>query len=279
MRNIDVYGGNSFEFYKKVCSAKRAEDLKARLAQNDDKIEVLYSNYNNNFDDDILEELKPHGYQNPESSDLIALYKYKIATIQKLCVALTTVESKRKMKCQNCTIGEVGSFDHLLPQKEFPEFAVNPKNLFPSCTKCNSIKSSIWRDESGRSTLNLYLDSLPNVQYLFVEADIGSTTIDIRFYLENRKGINDRLFQRIVKHYETLDLLNRFAENVDDVITSFKNTLTPWIGVTGVDVIKEKTLESIEKEKIALGFNYWQTVLKLELINNEDFLIDFQTAI
>lgn len=34
------------------------------------------------------------------------------------------------------TMETVGTFDHLLPQNEFPNFSDNPQNLIPCCNTC-----------------------------------------------------------------------------------------------------------------------------------------------
>jgi len=277
MKNNDAYDRDSFSFYKNVCDRKRKQDLKDRLILQDENVKVLFSSYDDKFGNDKLEDLTSHGYISPEKDDLLELYNYDSQALRKLRVNLTTTQNgRRKMKCQNCTLGEVSSFDHLLPQGEFPEFVVHPKNLFPSCSKCNSYKSSIWRDQSGRNTLNLYLDLLPEIQYLFVNVEVGNSSIEVDFYLDNLNGIDDVLFNRIESHFRALDLLNRFSENADDEISSFRSDLEIERGMLNLDELIQLVEMKVEKERIAFGYNYWKSILKLELINNDEFMIDFE---
>lgn len=276
MKNIDSFNGNSISFYYKVCSKKQDPGLVARLMDLDIDINELYSIYDNKFKDNSLEEILAKGYEGQPQTDLSSLYDYRSATMQELRRVLTTTSSNRAVKCQNCTINDVNSFDHLLPVSEFAEFSVHPKNLICSCTDCNSRKGSIWRNNGKRTILNLYLDILPDAQYLFVVTDIGNKSIETDFYLNNRNGINPDVFDLITEHYKRLNLAERFSESADTVITSLKNILEPIRDCLSLEDSRKVILESIIKEKRAFGFNHWQSILKQELVTNDDFMIDYE---
>ncbi|MET4082959.1 hypothetical protein ABIB40_002926 [Pedobacter sp. UYP30] len=279
MINVDSYNKNAFEFYKKVCQKKRNPDVdpnyKNRLLELDVNIGQFFDNYDLAFSGNLLENLNPYGYVNPNADDLCKLYKYSSATLQKLKTIVTTTKNGRKVQCQNCTMNEVNSLDHLLPKEKFPEFAVNPKNLFPCCSKCNSYKGDLWRDNGVRTSLNLYIDSLPHVQYLFVNVEIGNSYMETDFFLDNKNGINEKLYELISSHYNNLHLLERFSEAADDVITSFKHIVESARDKLTLLETRHLSKSIIEKEKTAFGSNYWQSILKLALIDNDDFLIEF----
>ena len=276
MKNSESFNGNSISFYRKVCSKKQDPGLVNRLNDLDIDINELYSVYDNGFNDNNLEEILAKGYDGQAKTDLTCLYEYKSATLQELKRVLTTTNSNRVVKCQNCTINDVNSFDHLLPVSEFAEFAVHPKNLICSCTDCNGRKGAVWRNAGRRTSLNLYLDMLPEVQYLFVVADVGYTSIETRFYLSNQNEIDPDIFSLITEHYRRLNLAERFSESADSVITSLKSILEPLRDRLSLAESREIILESVAKEKIAFGFNYWQAILKQELVTNDDFMIDFE---
>lgn len=279
MKNVDPYTLNAFTFYKEVCRKKRNPDTdlnyKARLLGLDANINNTFNLYDAAFAANTLENLNPFGYIDPDKSDLHKLYKYDSATLQMLKTTVTTTSNGRKVQCQNCTMNEVNSLDHFIPKEQFPEFSVNPKNLFPCCSRCNSYKGDKWRDTGVRTSLNLYIDELPDVQYLFVNAEIGNNYIETEFYLDNRQGIDADLFTLISNHYTDLHLLERFSEGADDVITSFKNILNSARDNLSLLDTRNLAKSILEKDRIAFGFNYWQSVLKNELIDNDDFLIDF----
>jgi hypothetical protein len=277
MKNSKHFVGDAFAFYKKVCSKKQDAGLIARLLAMDPQIALVFAAYDQNFLTNSLEILNAHGYIDPEKADLKELYDYDSATLQQLKTLLTTSDTGRIIKCQNCTINDVNTYDHLVPQGDFSEFIVHPRNLLCCCGDCNSRKSSRWRNAAGqRTTLNLYLDNLPAIQYLFVTADIGNLAVETTYYLDNRNGIDAGLFSLIQNHYTRLNLFKRFSDGTDTVISSLKNILEPLRDFHDLAESKQIILQSIQKDQIAFGKNYWQSVLKLELLESDDFMIDYE---
>lgn len=276
MKNVNPYSGDAFSFYKTVCSKKQDAALVARLATMDNDIHELYKDYDQYFDANTLESLNASGYTGQPKIDLETLYDYSSSTFTSFRNQLTTTPTGRVVKCQSCTINNGSTFDHIVPQGEFAEFIVHPRNLIGQCGDCNPRKNALWRVAGKRTTLNLYLDQLPDIQYLFVTADVGNLAIETEFFVDNRHGINEELFELISNHYERLNLFNRFADDADSVITSLRNIMEPLKGYHDLAETKAIVLESVQKDQIAFGHNYWQSILKLELLNNDDFMIDYE---
>jgi hypothetical protein len=143
------------------------------------------------------------------------------------------------------------------------------------CTECNGHKSNQWRSGGGRTALNLYLDNLPPLQYLFLDLEIGNRTLNTVFSLRNENGIDIKLFSMLEDHYNNLRLFKRFSEEADGVVSSFKNVIETHREDNTLAKTKEFITKVIEKEQISFGINYWQSILKLWLINNDDFLCEF----
>ncbi|WP_299223831.1 hypothetical protein [uncultured Psychroserpens sp.] len=278
MRKLKPYNEDSFEFYEAVVNSKKnsAQDpnYKERLQAHEALISDKFDDYDEGFDDDDLVSLVNHGFINQDKTDLIKLYSYKSKKMQKLKIAVTTTERNRLLStCQNCTISEVNSFDHFVNKDEFPEFSVHPKNLFPSCTKCNSYKGQDWRDQGQLTYLNLYLDDLPEEQYLFVDINIAhDDAVSTKFYLDNPHDIDDLLFTRIENHYKNLHLCKRFQENADTVITSLENTIRTYSDKLPIEDIIDLVLENAERDIQYYGYNYWKSILELAMVESDDFL-------
>jgi hypothetical protein len=214
-----------------------------------------------------------HGYTGNDKADLLKLYKYKSKLIQKLKKNVTTTATNRIIStCQNCTINEINSFDHIVPKDEFPEFAVNPKNLFPSCTVCNGHKSTIWRTHGISLFLNLYLDELPEVQYLFAELIFEGGVFTARFTIENKNSITTDKFTLINTHYTKLHLPQRFRENSHDTIYEVTKEINNYKNKMSSEVLLATIRESILKEKEYYGRNHWRSVLKEALIDSVAFI-------
>ena len=277
MKNINSYQLNSFEFHENAISSKKLtkadKDIRIRLTAMNGQIESLYKTYKMNFDTNSLEHLNAHGYCDNEKKDLLNLYSYKSKIIQAFKTGITTSSTNRIINtCQNCTIGEVSSFDHLLPKEEFAEFVINPLNLFPCCSVCNSSKGRYWRENGERLYLNLYLDDLPKLQYLFVNIGYVDNTFTTEFYLDNRNGVEPVLFALIERHYTRLKLLKRFSDNNDLVVPTLQNKISTYIGKLPLQDIVDTTIEQIQLNRDLFGYNYWQSILELELINNQIFI-------
>jgi hypothetical protein len=277
MKNLNFYPLDSFEFHKKAIAAKKVTkvdaDIRTRLTALNGSIETLYKAYEVNFNANTLQELNAHGYIDNEKSDLLSLYSFKSKIVQTFKAGITTTATNRIVNtCQNCTIGEVSSFDHVLPKEEFAEFVINPLNLFPSCSVCNSAKGKYWLENGERLYLNLYLDNLPDLQYLFVNIDFSDGVFTTEFYLDNPNGIDASLFSLIKRHYTRLKLPQRFSDNNDAVIPTLQNKIKPYIGKLNLQMIIDTTIEQSQLNRDLYGFNYWQSVLELELLKNQDFL-------
>jgi len=271
MNNYKHYEGDAFEFYEKVFAQKRGKSGKNILESFSNDIKSLYKNYDNNFDQNSLQILIKNDFSIDVCTQLKDLYKYSAKTFVDLRTELTTTKNGRKVECQYCTLGKVHTFDHYIPKGEFAEFSVHPKNLLCCCAECNSLRGSKWRKDGKLLSLNLYKDILPKEQYLFVSInDVKS--FDFNFYLENKSGIDDELFKRIEYHYKSLKLFDRFGESSDNVISSFYADLKAFQEYPLSEKSKEIVLKQIHSQRLGKGFNYWESILKLALLDDKDFM-------
>lgn len=113
--------------------------------------------------------------------------------------------------CPLCGWGEVSTADHALPQTEFPEFAVYPKNLVPACGRCNTLKNERWRDARGRLFLHAYFDQVPTESFLFVDVvDVRANGAKVEYRVTPPGTVPVELAGVIRCHFEELDLANRY---------------------------------------------------------------------
>ncbi len=277
MRNLAPYNEDCFEFHKNVLKSKnntkKDPTYKERVESLHEEVKPQFVLYDSHFGSDSLPLLTNKAFDVQSIDDLRKLYSYDLSLIQKLKIKVTTDTTRRVIStCQNCTINQVNSFDHIVPQTEFPEFSVNPKNLFPSCTECNSKKSKIWRKDGKRTFLNLYLDELPQVQYLFVSISFEDNVPIAKFKVENKNGIDDNLFEIIKNHYDKLSLCERFAAAIDETVINTINDINSGLRYVPLDEFRKVYIEDQTKLFMAFGFNFWKTILQLELVNNDQFI-------
>jgi len=284
MKNLNFYSEDCFTFYEAVVDSKNITKkdplYKDRLKKLNHGINAAFSIYCSAFNSNSLEAIKPTGYALAEKEDLQQLYSFSNSKIQELLRIVTTTKNNRKRSvCPNCTIGEVNSFDHILPQGEFSEFIVNPLNLVPSCSNCNSRKSRFYAKDGKKLFLNLYIDKIPRYQYLHADITVKSILeIEIRFYLFKPDGMNEDFYNLISSHYNKLKLIRRFSDHTDDVVTEFENSITPYLSALPRTDIEDCVKEILQKDKALYGLNHWRCVLKNALLNNKEYMKRFDVT-
>lgn len=274
MLKINFYNESSFDFFKAVLNSKKNTknnpNFKNEVEAISNTQSTLFSNYDMAFENNNILTINPADYRDFDHKNLQALYSYRSKKIQELKELLTKhpIYKDRVLNtCQNCTINEVDSMDHILGQTKFPEYSVHPKNLFPCCSVCNKKKSDKLSDINGSQLfLNLYLDDLPKSQYLHV--DFGTNWLP-RFWLERPKDVSVRTFDLIHSHYSELNLLNRFRDSSYQIIDTLKSTIKVY-GST--HVVQEKTEELCSDLGPILGYNHRQIVLYRALGRSKEFV-------
>ena len=273
MMNLIPSTKNPIDFHKAVIAKKRDSTLRSRLTAIDAIIAQDFAVYENRFLNNNLESLVATVHSDETKADLLSLYSYKNSLITSIKNEVTTTVTNRKIAtCQNCTIGEGSSLDHLVPKEEFNSFAVNPLNLFPSCTSCNSRKGRFWLSGGRRKFLNLYLDILPDVQYLFPTVQLINGDFTVIYEVDNRNGINHQLFRTIESHYRALNLCARFTENLDKVIPKLITSIKPSRRLMSRADIVRTSLETATENQDLYGFNYWYSITEIELLNSQAFM-------
>lgn len=273
MLKIKPYEDSSFSFYEEVVKSKRKTKSKPNLKEEFEAISHTQSScfdvYDDSFSSNSLASIEASLYDENNKENLKGLYSYRNKKIQELknLITIHPLFSDRILSiCQNCTINEADTMDHILGQTQFPEFAVHPKNLFPCCSVCNKKKSDKYVNEEGSQLfLNLFLDDLPQSQYLHVE--FGNNWLPI-FRLEQPDDVPDPIFHLIERHYDKLDLLNRFRDSSNEIISSLRAT----IKVFGKADIENKIEEYCLELEPVLGYNHREIVLKRALSSSIDFI-------
>ena len=204
-------------------NAYRSAPLKSRVHAKDDEIEARFDEYDHAFETDTLESIDEDPVMQRMRTDLQSLYNFKSKPFQALHELLIKPDGILDDTCPNCDKDSVESFDHLLPQTKFPEFSDHPLNLMPCCSECNERKSSNWIENGKRKYLNLYIDELPDVQYLFCDVRVSGDSIKCDFSLSNLNGIDADLFRKIRNHFDALDLCRRYKNRSNQLVTELSS--------------------------------------------------------
>jgi hypothetical protein len=141
----------------------------------------------------------------------------------------------------------------------------------PSCPKCNRLKGSNWLTAGERDVINLYYDTLPAVNYLVVRMDFSTPgRAGVRFSVRRTAGLSTRMFNRLRRHFEALELVERYnvagAERVSELLLSGKR-----LALQGRAAVEKTLAAEADGLTARHGRNYWKAVLTRQLIGETDF--------
>ncbi len=271
MRTLTPYSKDIFEFHKSVVSRKRKREgdpnYKVRLKDLLDDLESMFKDYKELVEEDNLESIIAHGYTGVSKLDLLSLYSYRSKLLIELKLLVTTIGERKFNICQMCTVEPVRSFDHIVPKEEFPEFIVNPINLFPCCTTCNSKKGARWLEGKERLFLNLYYDNLPDLEYI----NVSFKEYPVPEFSLNEHMLDPNIFRLLQSHYKELDLFGRFRESSGEVIDPLITMASSMVPIMGIDEFRATIQESAKKMQSIYGLNHWKSKLQVAVASHDDF--------
>jgi hypothetical protein len=273
MKNLKHFEESCFDIYKEAVNNKRNSIEKRILISIEDKIESQFATYSTKFLEKRIYEITSEVFTSQEKGTLIDLYQSRSKIIKKIKNNILDIQVNTiNTTCQYCTLNSVDTLDHFIPKESFPEFSVNPLNLFPCCPECNYKKSNISFINSEAQFLNLYLDELPDKKYLRAEFEFTDGIPLITFSLYNPDNIEEPLYKIICNHYRRLNLLERMRERSREIITELIRTIkTYYMLNSNIEKVKKAIKDEEQENKEAYGYNYWKSVLRLSLIEYDFF--------
>lgn len=170
--------------------------------------------------------------------------------------------------CPLCGERDVKTLDHYLVKTEFPEFAVFPANLIPSCSDCNKTKLAHVARRHRDQTFHPYFDDWSLHQILRASVDVGDT-VRVRFSIEPVAGFSGGSLARARFHFEALQLGVLYASKAAVELVESKDTFRRNF-LDGVEILKQELrLEALSRARGNL--NGWRSVLYRGLSESNDF--------
>lgn len=143
-----------------------------------------------------------------KNSLLLELYKKRHSRLHKSVLNAQPDSSWSKCSCQLCGLNEPRTLDHYLGKAEFPEFAVHPWNVVPSCSVCNSPRPTF--DTLGRRRIiHLLKDDVESIPQM-VLAKVVSARTYLRATFTLEESFHSPLSALFRRHWETLNLKKRY---------------------------------------------------------------------
>lgn len=285
MQKIKHYQGSkndikedSWDFHTNAVSRLKKGNHKTILTALEPQLEAQYDCFAEHFKNNTLELLQPMDLQetadvHPKKDALLKQYVFDKKVFRDLYSQLSTDSKGRKNAlCPNCQVEEAHTLDHCLPKAEFPEFADHPLNLMLCCQDCNGRKNATWRSRGKRTQLNLYLDDIPDIQYLFVTVEMVDGLPVARYRVRQTEGIDDELYNKIEGHYGfPLNLCDvKFYAKTYVALSNFRSYLRPAYRRLPLEVAKQVLAETVSDLQQMFGRNYWEALLLEACAQNSD---------
>ena len=266
MHNLSAYNGDAFSLYKDAVERKAEGDSRNRLEAAEATVRSFYEEYNAHFSLNTLRSIPSRRVQSPLYKDLYNMYSFDAEIVKRIKAWLKENNSVTVYGiCQQCGIVPFDTMDHILPHTIYPEYAVHARNLIPCCTDCN-------RRKNNEEILNLYIDVLPEVEYLVMDVTANGDTIDLSFKLDNSHGyVPTALFNKIANHYSRLDLYERMKLVAITKLPVFIAQIKKTYERQGKQCVISDVNEELNDLRRTYGFNYWEVAFQKGLVNSSVF--------
>ena len=266
MHNLVPYSENAFSLYKDAVERKEDGDSKDRLVDAEATVQAYYEEFDQHFPDNTLRSITARRVRKPLRDDLFDMYGFDAAIVKRVKSWLKEHNSVTIYGvCQHCGIVPFDTMDHILPHQQYAEYAVHARNLIPCCADCN-------RRKNEREILNLYVDVLPNVEYLFMDVNANGDTLDLTFRLDNSQGLVPKMiFGKITSHYSKLELFDRMKTIANTRVSGFLAQIKKTYQRNGKQEVVNEILDDIEDLRRAYGYNYWVVAFQKGLVNSPVF--------
>lgn len=231
------------------------------------KLYTIPSIHNRNGDDPVvLGQLR--------KSELLTLYNNYFVNKDKpgreIYNALMAAANE---KCPFCGgIGRPRNLDHYLPKAYYPQFAVLPVNLVPSCRDCNMDgKGKKFATNESEQVLQPYLDNdcYFNEQWIFARyiEDTGGDLGVIEYFVQPPEHWSDIQKQRVEKHFNDFCLGLRFSKEASARLVTYLEQIKNLSRLPVSLVVAKSTI--LQPAIDAAPFvNHWERVMCMALMND-----------
>lgn len=171
--------------------------------------------------------------------------------------------------CPTCAQRTVSTLDHYLPKSAYPDFAITPLNLFPSCADCNKIKLTHQANTPGDQTLHPYFDDVEDAIWLVANV-IQTVPPAAMFAVAPPHHWPLIKQQRVTTHFNILGLAALYGANAAQELTQIASRLSRIADTAGPDGVREHLQEEAVSRRVPAK-NSWQAALYSALAQSEWF--------
>ncbi|SHF67959.1 hypothetical protein SAMN05444483_10220 [Salegentibacter echinorum] len=246
----------------------------SKLSSIRNEIRERYNEYHKYFDNNNLEKLSDSPFVGGKKDALKHCYESPVKALNNLKIRIKKNQPDLiKGICQFCGMDSDNTFDHYLPKEDFPEFNINHRNLIPCCYTCNQLKNEYWLDNKNkRGIINLYTDTIPLSQFLFIDIKIINGLPIGVYSIKNGEGKVDKALYKVIKdHFHRLKLIERYNERFSNtffkIINSIKYIIRAGLPSSQIEFFLK---EEVNNDIHDFGVNHHITTTKKHIYENKE---------
>lgn len=230
-----------------------------------------YAAFEQSVSDRSLDTMTSSAYLKPYSDDFEVAYTRNSKALRALKKQIENLQDPGVLTvCPLCKISLPRTFDHYLPLGTFPEFAIHPLNLVPSCQTCNGKKLEAWLNADGqRICLHFYSDAIPQVDFVrctLAPAPGGGRNVGVTFYLQKPRTLRFARWNAIVRHFARLSLIARYNEIGNDELSEIFGNARDFLDNGGPrNRVRRFIRTGAARFADVHGASYWRATLRREV--------------
>ena len=176
--------------------------------------------------------------------------------------------SAKFKRCPLCGEREVKTLDYYLSQSDFPELAVFPANLVPSCSDCNKTKLAHIPEAPDEQLFHPYFDNWSTHRILSASVTVRNA-VSVRFSIIDVPGFPRDDLQRAREHFRLLKLDELYdSKSAVELVESKDNFRRNY--QDGAEVLRAE-LRYIAQSRQRSNINSWRAALYWGLAESNDF--------
>ena len=269
MRSIPLLAVDATTVFDDIAAAKQ-QPRRARMNAARPQVLAAYQNYEDAvpevgaLDEAPLTDLQKEALRHAFTVETQPMTTLRGDLLKRIIVA----------RCPFCGISESSTLDHYLPKEQYPEFAVFPKNLVPSCAVCNTRKRDRIIDEGTdvRMFLHPCFDTIPDIEFLTVRTRIKADALILSYRLTRPLGMTLKTFRHLRSHFTQLDLADRYRRmGLEHLGGQYPALRRAYGAAEDAEKVAEKLTELAGDFEEVFGSNYWLAKLYRALADNDEF--------
>ncbi len=162
-------------------------------------------------------------------------------------------------RCPLCGQGTVWTLDHHLPKMQYPEFAVTPANLVPSCLDCNKAKGTAVPTTPENGTLHPYFDDIDTHRWLTANV-VDTAPATVVFSINRPAGWDNTLFARVCHHFKVLHLASLYSGHAAEELSNIRDHLARLHEAAGSEGVRQQLHDQANSREAARR-NSWQAAM------------------